>query len=84
MSEKESGGQGKKLSIKKLVIWFLEILILLLILGIILPAIPKMMKRSVPFKLVCQTEMKTLAKYLLMYSCGDGPYPTADKWCGEL
>lgn len=84
MSEKESSGQDKKLSIKKVVIWFVVIIIVLLVLGIILPAIPRMVKRSVPYRLVCGTQMTNLGKYLLIYSCGDGPYPTADRWCDLL
>ena len=38
MSEEKSDRQGKKASIKKFVIWFVAILIIILLLGIIIPA----------------------------------------------
>ncbi|MHC4069218.1 MAG: hypothetical protein ACYS18_08330 [Planctomycetota bacterium] len=32
----------------------------------------------------CAANLRVLAKLSLIYSCGDGPYPTPDKWCDLL
>jgi hypothetical protein len=40
--------------------------------------------RDIAQRMVCGTNLSRLGKAMLIYSCGDGPYPTADKWCDIL
>jgi len=32
----------------------------------------------------CAANLRVLGRAMLIYSCGDGPYPTANKWCDLL
>jgi prepilin-type processing-associated H-X9-DG protein len=68
----------------KLVIWKIvaAVIIFLLIAAILWPALIHL--REYRRRIRCAKNLKCLAKAALIYSCGDTPYPAADKWCDIL
>jgi len=85
MSETETNaGGGRKPKISKLAMREIvgAVIIFLLIIGILWPLLIRL--REYRRRIRCGENLICLAKAALIYSCGDGPYPAADKWCDIL
>ncbi len=84
MSETETKAQGQKPKISKLAIGKIvaAVIVFLLIIAILWPGLIHL--REYRRRIRCAENLTVLGKSVLIYSCGDGPYPTADKWCDIL
>lgn len=81
MSETANNTQKQK---TRFIWWFIGIIILVIALGMLMPAYMSM-KGVVPYRLVCQSSLTKLGKLMLIYAGDyDEKYPPADKWCDLL
>jgi hypothetical protein len=84
MTETETEAQGQNPKISRLVIWKIvaAVIVFLLIIALLWPGLIRF--REYRRRIRCAKNLKCLAKAALIYSCGDTPYPAADKWCDIL
>ena len=76
--------QGQEPRISKLAIGKIvtAVIVFLLMIAILWPGFIRL--REYSRRIRCRKNLICLGKTVLIYSCGDGPYPTADKWCDIL
>jgi hypothetical protein len=84
MTETETEAQGQKPKISRLAIGEIvaAVIVFILVIAILWPVLIRL--REYHRRIRCAKNLKCLAKAALIYSCGDTPYPTADKWCDIL